>query len=659
MNFVVSSLEKQQQDAQINTVNLWKTILLIVLLFSFMLALLYKLFDLQYVNYAKNLAAANKNYSKSIYELPERGVIYDRNQNLLVENKPVFALAINLDELDRFNEYTDFSQVIPHNYKEVLNKHNITINSGQIEKLNSDLKLGRDYFEITKFYSHDDYTAIATDLNNIKEDGLVTVIPTSFREYKGGEELSHILGYTSSVDEDTLNKDSWYTPNARLGVSGLESFYEEELRGTKGQKISIFSAKSSKLKTKTTGNTVSGYSLITTIDPNLQSVAYSSLKQMVNKIDAVGGAVVVQNPNTGEVLAIANYPSFDNNLFSKGISIDDYTNYLEDPKKPMLNRAIASAFPPASTFKIVTSSAGLQEKSLTANTTINDVGVINIGNFSYKTWKAGGHGVIDVMGALKESSDIFFYVLGGGHDSYPQIKGLGAAKLAEWTRAFNFGKTTGIDLGSESAGFVPDATWKQETLDEPWYVGNTYHFAIGQGFLTATPLQVNTMISAIANGGKVYKPYIVSKVVDTTTNEPVREHVPFVNSKLNLSSENINAVRQGLIQATSPGGTAYPLFYYPVQVAGKTGTAEFGVANEKGELPTHAWYTAYAPANDPQIAVTVFIENGGGGSDNAAPVAKDVLNAFFGFSEEDLKAAQPQPTIAPNEDGQESESTDE
>lgn len=628
MNYLINEVNNNcGEEVQIP---FWKKYLFIGLVMVVFSVLTIRLLNLQILGYVPSIQAANKNYSKGTYILPERGVIYDKNLELLVKNKPVFKLVIDLNSLDRYDNYQSFGDVIPQEYSSVLEKYKIVVDENNFKDFMQSLALGRDYFELNSFYSQKDYTAISSELNNVSDTGVVKIIPEVYREYKEGEVFSHILGYTSFVTEDILQNDSWYTPNAKIGVMGLESYYEDYLRGVKGTKSNLYTARSNVVESKTIQEPTPGNSLVTTLDPALQKAAFDSLKEMVEKTEgANGGAVVVQNPNTGEVLAMVSYPSFDNNLFSKGIDAKDYTKYIQDENKPMLARAVASAFPPGSTFKVVTATAGLSEGAMDVDTTITDTGVINIGSFAYKTWKSGGHGVINVIGALKESSDIFFYVVAGGHGDYPQIKGLGPYKMYNWATAFNFGKLTGVDITGEQSGFVPNPEWKKQALNEPWYVGNSYHFGIGQGYLTTTPLQINTMVNAIANGGKIMKPYLVSKIVDTPTNKVIVQEKPVVLSTLPVDEKDLKAIQEGLLEATSPGGTAYPLFNYKVPVAGKTGTSEFGAKKPDGTYPTHAWYTSYAPFNNPEISVTVFIEGGGGGSDNAVPVAKAVYDEYF------------------------------
>ncbi|PIR43104.1 penicillin-binding protein 2 [candidate division WWE3 bacterium CG10_big_fil_rev_8_21_14_0_10_32_10] len=635
MNYFLQTLNKDEIDITPSKIAFWKNILLLMFLIGPLVLFIYKLFDLQIIN--KNIYAkkAEQNFIKTQYVLPERGIIYDKNKKPLVQNKPYFALIIDLTGLNKFKTYMEINEVLNGDQMQFLRANKISLPYDFINVLNSNLRAGKDSIVLQKFYEKNLYIQYQSDLQDIIKDSNsdsnynLVVVPKSYREYVLPNAFSHVLGYTGDVTEEDLLADIWYTPNSRIGESGLELSYEKYLRGTKGVKESVYDSKSTLASDKEIESPEHGDTVITTLDFNLQEKVYEALNKKLKELEDAAGTVIIQNPNTGEVLSMVSLPYFDNNLFSKGIDMDSYNNYLNDKNKPLFNRSISMAFPPASTFKIVTSSAGLQEKSIDKDTLFEDTGIIRLGDFSYKTWKAGGHGVIDIVDALKVSSDTFFYVLGGGHADYSQIKGLGPWKLYKWAKLFGYGDILGIDIPNEYSGFVPDPDWKQEKMNEPWYIGNTYHFAIGQGFLTATPLQVNSMIGVIATGGKVYKPYIVKEVLGSKNEKPVYEHSPEVISDLMLDSQTIQIIKEGLTKAVQSGGTAYPLFNYPITVAGKTGTAEFGSLKEDGTLPTHAWFTAFAPIDKPEISITVFIENGGGGSDNAAPVVKDILDYYF------------------------------
>ena len=628
MNYFIESLNSNKPNIKDESFSNWKKALILCLIFLFFGTFIYKIFSFMVLDNKQYLLKAQNNFSSIKYILPDRGVIYSRNKDILAKNIPIFTVVLDLNTFDRFYTYKDISELLSPNSISFLLDNKIPISNSMLGAINNDLKLGRDYFELKYFDDEKEYLALNALLKDFGPNFNIKIIENSVRYYTPGTEFSHTLGYLSKIDLESLQKNSWYNPESKIGVSGLELYFENYLRGEKGEKTVNYDSKYSIYSTEITKPPVAGHSLITNLDLNLQLVAYNSLKKQVEKVKATGGAVVVQNPNNGEVLALVSYPAYNNNLFSRGILKTEYDSLLNDPNKPLLNRAISTVFPPGSTFKVVTALAGLQEGSITAQTVINDTGVINIGNFSYKTWKGGGHGLINVVGALKESSDIFFYILAGGHKDYPEIKALGPWKLYKWSKLFGFGQKLNIELNDEVTGFVADPEWKQNTYNEPWYVGNSYHFGIGQGFVTATPLQVNTMLNAIANNGIIFKPYIVSKIVDREGNL-VKEFKPTIITNLNADSENLKIIKEGLIQASSPGGTAYPLFNYKVSVAGKTGTSEFGPPKKDGTYSTHAWFSAFAPAEKPEISVTVFLENGGGGSDNAAPIAKDIFDEFF------------------------------
>lgn len=628
MKYIIESLNSNECDEFSGKVSLWKSVIFVGFILLFFLLLISRLVNLSVQEYKTYLLKASNNFLSKKYIVPDRGIIYSSNMVPLVENLPVFSIVIDLNTLDRFKIYKSIYDVLPQNVVAFLLDNKILFDAGNLAEINSGLVLGKEFIELKNFYDEKEYSALKSKLKEV-DTGKVKIIEGSYRKYKNGFEYSNVLGYVSAVSSDDIEKDLWYSPDQKIGVLGLENVYEKELRGQKGETTLMYNSKYSVYSSKTTKEATPGKSLVSTINNDLQVVAYASLKKQIEKVKATAGAVVAQDPNTGEILAITSYPSFDINEFSKGISSSNYTNLLNDPSKPLIDRTVSSAFPPGSVFKVITATAGLSEKSLDKDTSIIDKGVINIGNFAYKTWKAGGHGVINIIDALKESSDIFFYVLGGGHADYPQIKALGPWKLYKWSKLFNFGNTLGIDLPNEVSGFVADPDWKQKTYNENWYVGNSYHFAIGQGFVTATPLQINTMISAIANGGKIYKPFVVKEIIDSKTLKVIKTIEPVEISNLNIAKEDLATIKEGLIKASSPGGTAYPLFNYKVSVAGKTGTAEFGPIKKDGTYPTHAWYTAFAPADNPKIAVTVFLEDGGGGSDNAAPVVKDIFDEWF------------------------------
>jgi penicillin-binding protein 2 len=404
---------------------------------------------------------------------------------------------------------------------------------------------------------------------------------------------------------------------------------------------------------------VPGDNVYLTIDFDLQNFTYQALRDEIDKLNAVAGRTVTQrgaaiamNPKTGEVLAMVSLPAYNNNVFSQPlIKQADLDAIASDPYLPQINHAFQSAFPPGSTFKIVPAAAGLQEGVITPRTIINDPGVIVVPNqFApdnlglaqrFYGWYRAGFGPQNVVEALQHSVNIFFYKVGGGYpyniDGQTEFDGLGPDRLIDYTEAFGFGTVTGIDLIGESSGFVPSPTWKRLFTTESWTLGDTYNMSIGQGYLTATPLQVLNSYAAIANDGVLMAPQMVSQITDADGNV-VQRFTPRALRKVPIDFENLQVVRQGLDAVVNvETGTGVAAQVPGLRVAGKTGTAEYcddmaqknGDCLYPGRIPTHAWFAAYAPLENPQIAVVVFIYNGGEGSAAALPVAQKILQYWY------------------------------
>lgn len=368
-----------------------------------------------------------------------------------------------------------------------------------------------------------------------------------------------------------------YGPIFAHVLSGVEQKYQEKLRGKGGAEIIEVDATGKKLRTLATINPIPGENLTLTLDRDLQKMAYEEIK---NKT----GAIIITNSQTGAILTLVSSPSFHP---------EKIADFLDDPKQPLFDRVISGAYPPGSTFKIVTAVAGLESGKITESTTLDDPGILIIGLYKFPNWlylrNGGTQGILNVLSALQKSNDIFFYKTG---------EWAGFDNLTVWAKKFGLGHVLGVDLPGEAGGNWPDRV--------P-FLGDLYHLAIGQGDLLVTPLQVNNWTSVIANGGKLCPPYVFQKTIC---------------KDLKVSKKTLDLVKQGLVAACSPGGTAYPLF--GMNVACKTGTAEFGSENK-----THAWLTAFAPVNKPEISVTVLVEGGGEGSDVAAPIVRKILEKWF------------------------------
>ncbi len=481
----------------------------------------------------------------------------------------------------------------------------------------------------------------------------VLILTEPVREYLYGPLLSHILGYIGPIPQEQAEayKAKGYDPNRhQVGLTGLEYTFEDELHGQDGQKLVEVDVTGREVRTVGEPHpAVPGYNLRLTLDLELQQAMEDILSRQLKALYKKQGVAIAMNPQTGEILGMVSLPSYDNNKFTGGISRDELQALQDDPNRPLVNHAISGMFPPGSTFKIVVAAGGLEEEVVDIHTHYYCGGILWLPNRFYPDDPSlaqpfycwihhnyhGHHGSLNIISALGQSCDIFFYQLGGG---YRDQKGLGPEKIAYYAELFGMGAKSGIDLPGEAPGLIPTAKWKRINYSESWVTGDTYNMSIGQGFVLATPLQVLNAAATIANGGTLYRPQLVREVVDGEGNI-IRAFAPDVIRHLPVSPENIDIVRRGMRAAVAgPGATAWAINVPGVAVAGKTGTAEFFIDRNKdglpdrdrhGHLPTHAWFVAFAPYEDPEIAVVVFVYGGGEGSAAAVPVANEILNYYF------------------------------
>lgn len=444
------------------------------------------------------------------------------------------------------------------------------------------------------------YKIIADDEGKrLFERGVEGVIRETARSYPAGEGFAHVLGYVSQVESLEVGKNPCgpYTPAYVLGDfagrTGIEQEYECLLRGQNGEELVEVDTNGRRVRVLGRREAVAGKDLRVSLDRGLAEVAAGALAEKP-------GALVAQNPKTGELLALVSSPSFDPNKIA-----EDFERLSRDENLPLFNRAIGGSYQPGSTFKIVTATAGLEEGKIDANFTFTDPGVIRVGSFSYANWYFTQYGrtegTIDIIRAIKRSTDTFFYKVG---------EFVGVEKLAKWAGKFGLGEKTGIDIPGEIGGLVPTPQWREDVIGERWFLGNTYHLSIGQGDIHLTPLQVNLMTSVLASSGKLCRPHVLGKV-DC--------------QDIEVSPKTIRLITSGMVEACKPGGTAFPFFNFSPEVACKTGTAEFG--DPQGR--THAWLTAFAPADAPEIVVTALVEGGGEGSAVAAPIVREVMDYWF------------------------------
>ncbi|MEX2361900.1 MAG: penicillin-binding transpeptidase domain-containing protein, partial [Patescibacteria group bacterium] len=372
-----------------------------------------------------------------------------------------------------------------------------------------------------------------------------------------------------------------------------------------------------------------GRSLLLSIDSELQRQATVSLLDSIKKNNAHSGAAVVLDVRTGDVLAMVSVPFVNNNIFSPNGDQKAREKALTSTGAPLLNRAISGQYPSGSTIKPVTASAALQERVISESTRIDtSAGKIVIGQWTFPDWRV--HGMADVKQAIAESNNIFFYTVGGGNGN---IAGLGANRLGEYLRKFGFGRVSGIDLPGEATGLVPTPDWKQEIKNESWYIGDTYNLAIGQGDLLVTPLQLTRSTATIANGGKLVTPRVVKKFLATGTDKAEELPIVFEKDRI-IDSDILRIIREGM-RKTVTDGSARSFLSLPIEIAAKTGTAQFDVAKER----THSWFTSFAPYGKPEIAISVIVEGGGEGFSVAAPVAKNIYEKYFSLPITPITAA--------------------
>ncbi len=424
------------------------------------------------------------------------------------------------------------------------------------------------------------------------------------------QSVSHLLGYVGPISREELERNvGAYRQTDAIGKTGIESSAETALRGRNGERVYEVDARNRITSFVNVRPPVDGVDVSLTIDLRLQEQAEQALRERLHASALSRGAVVAMDPRDGSILALVSLPAYNNNALSGTVSSTYYASLIENADRPLVPRAWAGVYPSGSTIKPVIATAALAERVISADTTINSVGGIHIGASFFPDWKAGGHGTTNVRKAIALSVNTFFYYLGGGYDSFI---GLGVDRLSLWMRRFGLGTRTGLDLPGESAGFVPSKQWKQKEKGERWYVGDTYNLSIGQGELLVTPLQIATVTSEIANGGKKITPHVMENRVSQVGRRQTLVDDPFV----------IHTVQLGMRDAIIYG-SGRALASFPVKVAGKTGTAQW-----RKDKPNHAWFTAFAPFENPEIVVTVLVEEGGEGSSVALPIAREVLAAW-------------------------------
>jgi len=590
---------------------------LVILLFGILIIQLVRLQVIRGDEYAQR---AEINALREVQIPSSRGLILDREGRPLVRNGARYSAAIVPGDLPERGEVGVYQQIE-------------RVTGVSVEEIQGKVAAGvkaRGEFEPVIIKEDIDEEAALTlrELEPVTPGLRLLTEPT--REYLAGPVLSHVLGYVGSLsaEEYQLLNDQGYLLKDYSGKTGVELTYESVLRGRPGKKLIEVDAFGREIKVISERRPLDGSNLVLTLDLDLQQMVKETLEKYTSEGD--NAAAVVMDIKNGDVLAMVSLPDFDNNVFSGPLGEKDFATLVDAPGKPLVNHVLAERYPPGSTFKTIVGSAALQEGIAATSTTITSRGYILVENefnpnvvYRFKDWAALGP--LDFYGGIAMSSDVYFYYLAGGKAD-EGFRGLGEERVARYARAFGLGEPTGIDLPGESAGLVPDAQWKEDAVGDPWVIGDTYNFGIGQGYLSVTPLQLITAVSTIGNGGKVLTPHLLREVQDNHGNilerfeRSVRRTVPVEPEYLNIVKE---AMRQSVTR-----GVAKKAAVPGIEIAGKTGTAEFGEPRPDGSHETHGWFVGFAPYDDPQVAIVVFFQRGGGGSD-AAPAAGQILDYYF------------------------------
>ncbi len=537
--------------------------------------------------------------------LPRRGIIRDRQGRVLADNIPRFQVTMTpvdlaIDAAEMESDVSLAARVLGRSVHDLLPLAYATGSARDEASVVADQLTYRQAM---------DFAVAWPELQGF------TLEVAARRRYPWSREipsLSHVLGYVGKLSPEEYRdvRDKGYRRADEIGKSGLERGHEALLRGSLGARTSEVDAHGRVKALVGEEPAADGKDLALALDLDLQKAAEQALVRGLERAEVTRGAVIALDPGTGEVLAAVSWPAYDNNIFSGGVSSTAYQALIQDERQPLFPRAWAGMYPSGSTVKIVISVAALAERLITARTSILSVGGIAVGPWFFPDWRPGGHGPTNVRAAIAWSVNTFYYTVGGGFESFV---GLGADRLTDWFRRFGLGSETGLDVPGERDGFVPSREWKEKTKGERWFVGDTYNLSIGQGDLLVTPVQVAAYTAAIANGGYRVEPHFARTGTSTERGERLAD------------AADIETVRLGMRDCVTYG-SCRALSAMPFAIAGKTGTAQW-----HSEKDYHAWFTSFAPFDDPEIVVTVLLEEGGEGSETAVPVARDILQAWWGL----------------------------
>jgi penicillin-binding protein 2 len=584
--------------------------LLAVYIVLFTLALFIRLWYLQAVKGTYYYEQAESNRIRPVKLRPPRGIIYDRYGRPIVENVLTFDISLVPEDTTDLNATIDKLSSI------------LKVSPESIRAALDDAAPVRTKYEPVKIREEAPWDEVAL-IEAHQEDLPGAIIePEHRRHYPYDGLASHQLGYIGKVSQ-SQRKQEQTDIGLLTGQGGLEKIYDKLLRGVPGRRMIQVNAAGRKVKDLGIEEPRPGTDIYLTLDLDVQKAAEEGLGERA-------GAVVAMDPNTGEIIAMASHPTYDPNLFPRGISPKDWIRLTNDPVHPLYNRAIQSVYPPGSTFKIIVALAGLESGIINPDEKITCRGSLKSGRRTFRCWKKDGHGPVSLHQAIVESCDVYFYTMG---------ERIGWDRVAEFARKLGYGSLTGILLPDEKPGLIPTTDWKKKRTGEPWYAGDTYINSIGQGFVLVSPIQACEMMSAVANGGHLHRPVLIKQTRNRETGV-VKTFASDRETKVNLDPEALDLVRNALAGVVNePDGTAHGAQTPLAIVAGKTGTAQVIAQKVPGRtlaesMRDHAWFIAFAPVDHPKIAVAVLVEHGGHGGSAAAPIARKVI-------EEYLKNAEP------------------
>ena len=564
--------------------------ILIIICFA---VLIVNLWYLQIIKGQEYEQRAINNCIRSLVEEAPRGEIFDKNGNLLITNRPAVNFTVIPAEIEDYNIVSrQLSSIMLLEESYLINK---------FEQLKQ-----RPFQAQTVVRDLEKEQIIAVEEQKYKFKGtLLTVQPE--RKYLYQDLAAHLLGYVNEISEEELQSSNYQHLSGGdiVGKSGIEKYYDAYLRGTKGSKEVEVDALGREVLTLKSVEPIAGNDIYLTIDSKLQLYIQELMA-------GLKGTAIITEANSGKILAMVSQPGYDPNLFTQQISTEQWQGIVNSKDNILCNRSIQGVYPPGSVFKLITAIAALEEGAVGLNDRIYCPGSFKLGDSTFKCWRETGHGNQSFLDAISNSCNVFFYNMG---------QRLGIDKLNHYATMFGLGEKTDIDLPGELTGLVPSQEWKRRTFNQVWFPGDNINLAIGQGYLLTTPFQIHNMLCIITNDGNVYRQYHVDRIV-SQSGDVIKRYEPEIIRKVNVSADTFRVVKEGMKKVVEEG-TGFNARIEGLSLAGKTGTAQ----NPQGE--NHGWFVGFAPFQNPEICITVFVEHGGDGSQSAAPIAGEIIKYYF------------------------------